>query len=341
MLDQIIDDLRVSGQLQGELPPVPEESGVSLWVLALQVFGAWLAAIFMLLFLGLGAAPFIKGASSWVVLGLFATALSGFVLHHVAGVVGRQFLLVASLAGQGALFIGADMFGKSDASVFFMIAAYEAVLLLWVAWLPHRLIVTLLGSSALVLAVGHEFSLTVARYVFSFYWLVVCALWVSEMRWKVGRYGEVLYALASGLSLSCAAFSLGGLFARGFVLWDKGGQNYSVAMSAVSILFVIYLCRPFIYSMRMLAATVLVVVVLAACWQAPAIGLGGLLLVFGFARGYRWLMWLGGSLLMIAVTHYYYDLQLDLLSKSGLMVFGGLLLLIVRYLVLACEEQKS
>lgn len=340
MFDQMIEDWRVSGQLHGELPPVPEESGVSFWVLALQVFGAWLAAIFMLLFLGLGAAPFIEGASSWVVLGLFATALSGFVLHHVAGVVARQFLLVASLAGQGALFIGADMFGTNDATAFFLIAAYEAVLLFWVVWLPHRLIVTLLGSSALVLAVGHAFSLTLAPYVFCFYWLVVCVLWVSEMRWKVGRYGEMLYALASGLSLSCAAFSLGGLFARGFSLWDKGGQNFSLATSAVSILFVIYLCRPFFHSLRMLAATLLIVAALAACWQAPAIGLGGLLLVFGFACGYRWLMWLGGSLLMIAVAHYYYDLQLDLLRKSGLMVLGGVLLLIVRHLVLAQEVQK-
>ncbi|MFZ4536702.1 DUF4401 domain-containing protein [Propionivibrio sp.] len=347
MLESLLNELRAEGHLRGEISPsVPEEAGVSHWIVALQVIGGWLAAIFMLLFLGMGAAPLIKGASSWVVVGLIMTALTGLLIGRVVpsgqsgSMVLRQFLLVASLAGHGALIVGASLFGKDEEGTsFFMIAIYESVLLLWVAWMPHRLVAALVGAGALVAAVDLTFSLELARNWLGIYWLVACLLWHQEPRWQAQRYAEAVHALASALTLLCFAYALSGFFAGNFLGFHKGFRFDAALVCTVSIAFVLILARPLVNSVRNLLAVVLLVAALGVTWQAPAVGMGALALVFGFARGHRWLMWLGGALLVFGVGRYYYDLQMILLHKSALMVLGGLLLLTVRALIVGQEDR--
>lgn len=344
MLESLLNELRASGHLRGEaLLPPPAESGVSIWILALQVIGGWLAAIFMLLFLGVGAAPLIRGAASWVVVGLVTTALTGLWMRRIAdsggGTVLRQFLLVASLAGHGALVVGASEFGKVESSAFFfMIAAYEIVLLLWVAWMPHRLVAALVGAGALVAAVDMAFSQQIARYWFGVYWFAVCLLWHQEKRWQAQRYGEAVKALACALTVLSFAYAVTGFFADDLFGGHESSRVDAVLISAVSIAFVLVLARPLRQTVRNLAAVVLLLAALGLAWQAPAVGMGSLALVFGFARGHRWLMWAGGTLLVFGVGHFYYDLQLSLLDKSGLMVVGGVLLLAVRGLIGGRED---
>ncbi len=339
MLEPLLNELRADGYLRGEAsPPLSAESEVSIWILALQVIGGWLAAIFMLLFLGVGAAPLIKGAASWVVVGLIMTALTGLWMRRIAhaggGTVVRQFLLVASLAGHGALIVGASEFGKAESSAFFfMILVYEIVLLLWVAWMPHRLVAALVGAGALVAAVDMAFSLQLARYWVGVYWFAVCLLWHQETRWQAQRYGEAIKALACALTVLSFAYALTGFFANDLFNAHEGFRFDAALVSAVSIAFVLILARPLVHTVRSLMATVLLLAALGVTWPAPAVGMGALALVFGFARGHRWLMWLGGALLVFGVGHFYYDLQQSLLHKSGLMVLGGLLLLAVRRLI--------
>ena len=338
MLEPLLNELRAEGHLTVEvLPPVSAETGVSHWILGLQIIGGWLAAIFLLLFLGMGAAPFIKGASSWMILGLVMTALAGVLLRRINnadGTVLRQFLLVASLAGQGALIVGAGDYGRvSGSAAYAMIALYEVVLLLWVGWMPHRLVAVLVGAGALVVALDQTFSHQLMRYWVGVYWLVVCLLWYSEKRWRLHRQADVLYALASGLSLLCCLGTLAPVL--GFY---SDFRFLAAPVSVVSIGFALLMARPLLSNARQLFAILLLVAALGVTWKASAIGMGGLLLVFGFAQGRRWLMWLGGAMLVFGVGRFYYDLQLTLLYKSGLMVLGGALLLAVRALIGVQEE---
>lgn len=61
MLEPVLNELRADGYLRGEsLPPPSFEAGGSHWILALQVIGGWLAAVFMLLFLGMGPCHWSK-----------------------------------------------------------------------------------------------------------------------------------------------------------------------------------------------------------------------------------------------------------------------------------------
>lgn len=64
--------------------------------------------------------PLVKGASNWIVIGLIVTALTGLLMGRVVdtgSTVLRQFLLVASMAGHGALIVGATMFGRGKAAL--------------------------------------------------------------------------------------------------------------------------------------------------------------------------------------------------------------------------------
>ena len=338
MLETLLNELRAQGDLRGEiLPPPSADLGVSIWILALQVIGGWLAAIFMLMFLGIGVAPLIKGASSWFVVGLVMTALTSLWMGrtaHSAGTVLSQFQLVASLAGHGALILGASEFGRGEGGAFFfMIAVYEVILLLWVAWMPHRLVAALIAVGALVAAVDLAFSQQLARYWVGFYWFAACLLWHQESRWQAQRYGEAIKALVCALSLLSFAYALMGFYANDLFDLHRGFRFDATLVVAVSIAYVLILARPQLTTLRHLLAVGLLIAALGATWQAPAVGMGALALAFGFARGHRWLMWLGGALLVFGVGHFYYDLQLNLLHKSGLMVLGGVLLLAVRVLI--------
>jgi len=338
MLEPLLNELRAQGHLDGEATPPHPEAGVSNWILALQVIGGWLAAIFMLLFLGMGAAPLIKSASGWFVVGLIMTALTGLLMGRVEGTVLRQFLLVASLAGHGALLVGAGMFAKGEGGAFFMIALYETVLLLWVAWMPHRLVAALVGAGALAVALDLSFTHELMRYWVGLYWFVVCLLWYLESRWQAQRNGAAIYALACALTLLCFVYTLSRFFDHEFFGLHKGFRLDAALICGVSAAFVLLLSRPLLNSPRHLLATVLLIVALGVTWQAPAVGMGALALVFGFARGHRWLMWLGGALLVFGVGRFYYDLHLTLLYKSGLMVLGGVLLLSIRALIVKRED---
>lgn len=347
MLENLLDELRTEGHLRGEVsPPQSSETGVSYWIIALQVIGGWLAAVFMLLFLGVGAAPLIKGAAGWMLVGLLMTALSGLLIGrildsgHSGAMVWRQFLLVASLAGHGALIVGASLLGKGDGAIaFVLIALYESVLLLRVAWMPHRLVAALVGTGALVAALDMVIAQDLVRYWVGIYWFLACLLWLLESRWQALRYGEAVYALACALTLLCFACTASGFLAHSIFALSQGFGFDAALVSVVSIAFVLILARPLVVGVQSLFAAVLITVALGVTWQAPAIGMGALVLIFGFARSRRWLMWLGGAMLVFAVGRYYYEMQLSLMLKSGLMLLGGLLLLAVRVLILGREDR--
>jgi hypothetical protein len=349
MLDSLLAELRAAGHLHGDVPPPAEaaEANVSYWILALQVIGGWLAALFMLLFLGMGAAPLIKGATGWIIVGLTMTALTGLLMMRVEGTVLRQFLLVASLAGHGALIVGAGDIGKggSGSTIFtlalLMLAVYEIALLLWVAWMPHRLIAALVAAGALVIAGGVALSAEVARCWAGVYWLAACLFWLFEARCQAQRHGEACHALACALTLLCFAYALTGFLSHDLFALDVMSKKLrfdAALVCAVNMGLVLWLARPLLSNVRQLCGVFLLLAALGITWQAPAVGMGALALVFGFARSHRWLMWLGGALLLFGVGRFYYDLRLTLLDKSGLMVLGGAALLAVRALLVGHEE---
>lgn len=65
--------------------------------------------------------------------------------------------------------------------------------------------------------------------------------------------------------------------------------------------------------------------------SAPGILLAIGLMVLGYARYSRFIIIIGASLVPIFLFLYYYNLDISLLQKSGVLVSSGILLLIGRF----------
>lgn len=342
-LDDLLAELRATGQLSGE-PPLPagehSEQSTSRWILALQVMGGWMAANFLLGFVGLGATALVKTPSGWMVLGVLATALAGFALQRAQGVLLQQFLLPLSLAGQAAFAIGAvDL---SHSSGWWLVGLFEMAVFVLVRWPLHRFLAALAALYAVQAAIvgdfvlGHRASAGLAAWLQTFYWAGACALLADEMRWRTTRAAPLLGVLAAALAVHCLsaasiplALELGGTFA--------GKTAVALGLPLVSFACLAYLGRDLWRSGRGLLLLLALAGVLAVTWQSPGLAVGSTAMVLGFANGRRWLLWLGGLVALAGIGRFYYFLEVDLLAKSAYLVLGGLLLLGARRLLPARE----
>lgn len=336
MIAQLIEELRQNGDLQGELPPVPADIAVSRWIVALQVAGAWLAALFLLVFVGLGAASFVRSGAGWMVLGAVAGGGAALGLRARPGMVGRQFLLALSLAGQGAFALGvAEKSGWRVAEAWWAVVAFETVVFIAVGWAVHRLLAGLLALWAMQLALAEPlyrvpFGGGVA-WLMPVYWSLACALWSLELRWRLWRQADMLAAMAAALVIYCLGSVLAGfvvdMTASGSL---RRGWHFEPLLVIVSLICLLGLGQSLWRERRGWLLLVSLVGLCAATWQAPGIAMGLVGAVLGFWRGRRWLLWLGGAVMIAAIGRYYYFLPLGLLGKSGLLILGGAILLALR-----------
>lgn len=340
MMAQLIDELRRRGDLQGELPPVPVGVSVSRWIVALQVAGAWLAALFLLIFVGLGAGAFVRTGGGWMVLGLIVTAAAAFGLRAAPGMVLRQFLLALSLAGQGAFALGvAEKSGWRVVDAWWAVAVFEALVFVAVGWAVHRLLAGLLVLWALQLALaeplhGDPFGAGVSGWLLTAYWGAACGFWSLESRWRVLRQAEMLARMATALVIYCLvnvlarfALDLGG---AGLLGASRHAAGSSVVVSLVCL---ISLGWPLWQGRRGWLLLASLAGLGVATWQAPGIAMGLVAMVVGFGRGHRWLLWLGGAVMVAAIGRFYYHLPVGLLEKSGLLALGGVVLVALRALL--------
>ena len=344
-LDALDEALRAQGAWRGApetgvadaLAAPVDMAGASRWVMAVQIGGAWLAAIFLLLFLGIGTAALIKSATGWAVLGVALTGLTGFAFAQWRGPVVRQFLLVASLAGHGALLLGAATFDEARGHGFAAIAVYEAALLFAVGWQPHRLVAALMGCGAILAALIELRAEVFLHWAPAAFWLAAVLLWASERRWLAHPRAGALEALA--LALTLAALQ-GAVFGMSWWALPTSGAAMPVrlAMGAISLATLAWQARglrglAYGRAGRALGGAGLLGLALAATWQAPAVAMGVTLLLLVYARGRRVLAGFGAVVAVLALGRYYYDLQATLLVKAGWMVLGGVFLLAARALL--------
>lgn len=335
----IFKELRAAGLLTGEVPEIPDDAATSRWILALQVAGGWLAALFLLAFVGLGASAFVKSGGGWLLLGVLATALAGFGLHRNRGVVLRQFLFALSLAGQGAFAIGALKLTSDDQIGWLLVGLFEAAVCVGVSWTPHRLIAALVVLGALqgVAAPSGLFRSGngwFATWVLSVYWLAACAMLGLEARWRVHRSAPVLSAFAAALAIYCL-LSVAVQF-----VFELGGNNplrgqglHGIGLSLVSFGCLAKLGHELWRGKGGVSLLVAFAGVCLATWQSPGFAMGLTAMVFGFRLTHRWLLWLGGVVALMAIGRFYYFLPVDLLTKSAYMILGGILLLGARRLI--------
>lgn len=280
---------------------------------ALVGAGAWASALCFLAFLGISR--IIDKDTMWpagLVLAAFATALR-FRFHHVFITQGS---LAIALAGEALVISGIGV--QSNAYV----SAVAAAAVLAAALYPlyrdpvHRF---LLPAVAIGLAVGLPFEQRCPGAVHAIVLaLTAAALWLWTRPRLSAELRPLAYALAASIPATLAVFASG--FRIETPAWPStlilaGGMIGTIAWAAGGSLG------------REPVRLALAGTVLLGALFAPGILAGLLLLVLGYARRERALAGLGALSLAGFLVLFYYDINLDLGTKSALLGASGLALL--------------
>ncbi len=306
------------------------------WYLqALIAIGAWFAAAFFLGFLfALLADTLLKSSISRLVFGVLMIGGVTALRQMVKSVFLHQISLAGSVAGHVLLFSAADGLTHELFAIMVTAVLLAAILYPFYDDPLHRFLScgTALGLSTvwLYLKLAHPFTFksAVDALLQPAQWLYHgsvlahgLALWFALARPGAGRVWRPLgYAAAVSLLL---------LLLMRLLPWDAAIFTMHYPVAAIVGTALIGLCFWARGELRrdpvMLA--VLAGVVLLSVVANPAIVAALALLVLGYGLQDRALLTLGGLYLPFVLTLYYYNLNLDLMRKSLLLMGSGAVLL--------------
>ena len=344
--------LQKAGLVQG---PAPEPGKLeSPWyVKLLLAFSGWLAALFLLGFIGAGFQFILKSGTAAFVAGAMMIAGAYVILRMPKNEFYEHLALAVSLAGQAlvvwAIFTLADL---NAAATWLWVALLQVPLALFMPNFVHRVFSSAVATQATSLFLTS----TGAPAVFSAIVMFIATwLWLNEFRYP----GQIRTVQAIGYGLVLALMQLKGSALFGFenLRWLTGAHTHTAGfwnqpwvgemLTGVVTLYVVWQLlqrRGRSVSEPIGIAALLGTLLLSAVsMQAWGITLGVVIMLLGFSGGNRVLMGLGAASLLFYISAYYYLLDATLLTKAQNLLIIGLVLLATRWAVLriACGEKES
>lgn len=317
----------------------PGEVEAPWFVKTLLALSGWLASLFILGFFGLAfESLFRDAAGAWILgamvlggaYGLFRVAKNDFLDHLGLSLSLTGQLLIAWAIAETWRF-------DWDSPFWAMLAVVQLGLALVMPNVIHRVVT--MGFAAMAYAVS----------VFISGWLmapaglpllVLVVLWLNEFR--VPSRVRTVQSLGYGLALGVVVINLVSRYGWADNLWPDLDPHTPVWLGDVITLVALLVLVVGLF--RRMSAEVSIETAGLALFSALAMGAlslevtglgpGVVLLVLGFAVSNRLLMGLGIAAALVAVSTYYYRLDITLLSKSGLLCAMGLGLLAIRWALL-------
>jgi hypothetical protein len=338
--------LSVEKLVEGERPE--HHRPASPWyVRAMLGIAGWIAAAFLLMFVGAAFAFIMREAAYAALLGAACCAAAyGLFRAFDGNDFAEQFALVVSLVGQVLIVIGiGDVLNMRDPALYLSVAAAEGLLALLIPNFLHRVLATGGAAIAIALAINRLSLHGLAAPL-------LCAglawVWLEPGRWaaKGGLWRPIGY----GLVLALLLVETFRLFDPEWLLGAPNERTSWIAVhgplvgralnAAILVWVAIALARREGYrpgvpgeSRVALAAAGAALVIGLLSLGAPGLVSALLILLLGFAAGNRLLMALGVLSLLGFVSHFYYSLHSTLLEKSGLLAVTGLVLLGAWYML--------
>lgn len=329
------DKLADAQFVHGELPAVATPE--SPWFVRLMLGCAgWLAAFFMLGFIGVGLAFIIESGTASLVAGIAFLATAWWVFQRLAdNEFFAQFALAVSFTGQALVGWGlAQLIGDDAYRTTFLLLAAVQMGLAWLMDNPlHR---NWSGFAALV-------ALYIAGHGTVFEWLLTplalaigAGLWWNEFRWP--RHAPLLRHFAFGWVVALLTMDLAtGVFRAGIGFggsvadqpqeWAWTGQVLSGAVLVGLTWKLLHRLGLLLPGREAVVALLGSLAVVLASLKAPGIAVGLSVLLLGFAHGNRILGGVGAAALLTYASTYYYQMDVTLLAKSQVLaVTGGVLL---------------
>jgi hypothetical protein len=336
---QLWESLAGAGIAHG---PLPAEAGDrSPWyVRAMLGIAAWLAAVFLLAFLGIALSGVLRNDTAAIAIGVGVCGVAIAVLRLVpANVFVTQLAVASSLAGQGLIAFGVlDHGGWRDAGPWLAIAALEIVLIALAPDYLHRVLSTLAAAVAMRMALG------ALGWAALFPALLAAVLVAAQGNGsRVLTRGALWTPVATGLVLALLLLVPSALVWN--EIWGVRSALQFVAVPpwvgtvALAVVFVVAIARLLMEarvawtSPAAAAALLAALAIVAAAWPVPGVIVALLLLLLAFAAGQRVLMGLAIVALLFALGHYYYSMQSTLLMKAAALFVTGVLMIGARFLV--------
>ncbi len=337
---QIWVRLQESGFVQGEQPEQHVLS--SPWyVKVLLAFSGWLAAIFIIGFIGVAFEFVFRNEGVAGIVGAVMIAGAFALLRLPANEFVEHLGLATSMAGQ-ALIIYAivDLTDGNEIVAWLMVAVLQAVLSAYMPNFVHRVCSTLIAAVASSMALNemdipHVFG-GVVMFGASFCWL-------NEFRYP--RQMKKMRALGYGLVLALIALKGTTLFGysafgervlKNQGLWAQPWLGETI-IGAVTLYVVWRLLQRYgqpIKSRQSIITLLATLIVCAISMNVQGITVGMVIVCLGFFGSNRVLIGLGIISLLFYISSYYYLLDTTLLDKSRSLAVVGLVLLFVRWLML-------
>lgn len=307
------------------------------FVRVLQAFSGWLAALFLLGFIAMGAVFVLDNEGAAAGLGMMLIAAAFATLQWAKSDFLEHMALAVSLVGQ--LLVAWAVFSlllEEVAVLWWTLLVLQVVLALVMPSLTHRAFSIFTACVALYLAL-HE-GLEVPGLAGGLILLLLTLLGLNEFRWPE-RLQE-LEALGLGLLLGLVAIQAATYFAQPLLTWRYAAEPGALTWlepwggDALGVLALVLLVQQLLKRHAgslaagvRLAAYGAVLALALLSLQAHGLIQGAVVIALGFAIGHRWIMGGGVLLLLLASGNYYYWLEITLFSKAlSLFALGGLLL---------------
>lgn len=310
------------------------------FVRALQAFSGWLAAVFLLGFIAMGAVFILDSSAAAATLGLVMIGAAYAALRMAPGDFLEHLALAASLAGQllMAWAVG-DALGDMSAGLWWSLLVLQSTLALAMPSLTHRTFSAIAASVALYLALAEGVS--TPSLAGGLVLLALTGLWLNEFRWPERM--RAMQALGYGLLLGLLVIQTMERFGQSLLI---GRYHYGTGLAwlepwagdVLGMLALLLLLRHVfqhhggaIVPGARAAAYGAVILLMLLSLQAHGLSQGAVVIALGFAIGNRLVMGFGGLLLLLSITSYYYWLDVTLLTKAMTLAAMGVALLAIRW----------
>lgn len=326
--------LTESSLVQGDMPDI--QANNSPWYIrAMQGFAGWIAAFFVLAFLGTVFTWIFRMENGFVVIsmGLIGniTAYTIFRLEYkneFLNQIGLVFNLCSQLMVAWGVYEAVDSF---RADYFLILFAYQALLVMLIPDFLSRFLSTWFSMIALFAGLTKMGLFNVSTVLVS---LMFVTIWMNDHKWFKRK--SLWEPIGYGLALALLQFSGQILFGQGFRWWfnltdpswfDKYSYWFNeIVIVGIFIGILASLVKQ--YEIKLQSKVGLLIVageILLIAVSHYVIGASGalFLLLIGFMKQRRLLIILGAVSLLGFVSWYYYNLEFTLLTKSiTLMSFG-------------------
>jgi uncharacterized membrane protein len=336
--EQVWAMLLEAGVTEGEAPEAKKLE--SPWyVKVLLAFSGWLAALFLLGFIGVGFEfVFDNSAAAFIIGGLMIGGAFA-ILRIPQNEFVEHLALAVSLAGQAlVVFAIIEATNGNENVAAILVALLQASLAVVMPNFVHRVF------SSFVAAIAFDMALTLwgLPYVVTGVVMLLGAwCWLNEFRYP-HQMGKIR-AIGYGLVLALILLKGTALFGYERMAWQFGGNRPALwarpwvgeVLIGVVVLYVVWLLLQRYghrisdrISITVLLGTLLLCVV---SMKVQGISVGMVIILLGFAGSNRVLQGLGILSLLFYISTYYYLLDATLLAKSYYLLIVGLVLLVSRW----------